>query len=1615
MANLSKYELAEDRYNTLITGGLTAREALVYMINNISLYIILQNIDSPQDRNLMNVQLANVMWYTKNVFMDGQTLQDILKFDTTNTIDPLYGQLVWDADNQTLAIGLNDGVILQSGQELLRIVKNNTASAITNGTVVKMVGSVGNSGRITVEPSTGLFDEAPKVFGIATHDIEANSDGFITVFGNVRGINTTGSTSGETWLDGDLLYLMPNDSGKLTKNVPLDTQIKMQVAKVVKAHTNGTLDVFVTPINENAVAASSKKLATARKINNVNFDGTADINIEARLATAIASAATTTIGTIGNGDTIHITGTTTITSLGVSQTGVTRNVVFDGALTLTYNATSLILPTSANIVTAAGDSAVFVCENGASGYWRCVDYTRRTGVPLTLGSLSTTGSAATLTTTRNVTLNGDVTGTGTFNGSADLTITATIAANSVALGTDTTGNYVAGNTAGVGITVTGTAGEGWSPTISLADVGTAGTYTKVTTNGKGQVTSGGALIAADIPDLDASKITSGIISADRLPSFVDDVLEFTNLAAFPATGETGKIYVALDTNKQYRWSGTVYVYITSGAVDSVNGMTGVVNVTAISGNSGTATALQTTRTFSATGDVTATAQNFNGSANVVLPLVLANSGVTAGSYAKVTVDAKGRVTAGLAPTMEDIPDAAFKKSARVATTANLVATYASNVLTMSAVGVTTIDGITIALNDRILIKDQTTQIQNGIYRVSTLGTASVATVFTRALDADTSSELAGSIINVDTGTANGGFAFTNNFKTNDIIGTNAVIFYKLVFENGTWNIAINGNAGTATALATGRTIGMTGDVTWTSASFNGSGNVTGTSTLATISDSGTGTFKKITTNTKGLVTGTQAVSQADITGLLGTGSITNAMIANTAVTNLSGKNTGDQTITLTGDITGSGTGSFAATLSNSGVTAGTYSKVTVDAKGRITGGSTPTMEDIPDATFKRSVRAATTANITLSATQTIDGIVLAVGDRVLVKDQTTTSQNGIYVVAAGAWTRALDADTASKIASALVAVDSGTVNGGKLFDNDFRTTDTLGTTAMLWAFNLDSGSLSSTTPLVAGTAAIGTGTTVARADHVHPAQTAITGNAGTATTLQTARTISGVSFNGSANIEIEDRLGTAIASAATTTIGTRGLGDYIHITGVATITSLGTAAAAGIRRTLIFDGALTLTHNATSLICPGAANIVTVAGTVIEVVAETTANWRVVSITHPSLSMAELGYLDGVTSAIQTQLNAKAALASPALTGTPTAPTAAVGTNTTQVATTAFVNAEIANDAVPRVASTDNAIVRFNGITGDVQDSGITIDDNGNIGGGTQSFNGFGGSGFKNYIINGNFDVWQRGITATISGNTYLVDRFYGWHSNGGTLGRAMGAIGFYNSLKVAGSSSGMATVGQRIEDINSIKLGTDGNTKVTISMYIKSNVASSGYIKLLIPTDANNFTTVTLAKSSAISITTGWTKVSATFDLDFTYWVGIDVYLQCDICTDLYTTGWQVEKGSVATPFENRPYGLELSLCQRYFQAWRHIGGAQTISTTQLQFTLESLKNMRVPPTLTSLASGSGSGAIFSMYGSSASETYFPTNCCVTSGEGIITVTLSGLIAGVSSVSIVGTASAEL
>lgn len=102
--------------------------------------------------------------------------------------------------------------------------------------------------------------------------------------------------------------------------------------------------------------------------------------------------------------------------------------------------------------------------------------------------------------------------------------------------------------------------------------------------------------------------------------------------------------------------------------------------------------------------------------------------------------------------------------------------------------------------------------------------------------------------------------------------------------------------------------------------------------------------------------------------------------------------------------------------------------------------------------WKQSVRAATTANITLSGAQTIDGVSVIAGDRVLVKNQTTQTENGIYVCAAGSWSRATDADTNAELtANTAVFVNEGTT----LADTGWTVTNngaiTIGSTNIAWS------------------------------------------------------------------------------------------------------------------------------------------------------------------------------------------------------------------------------------------------------------------------------------------------------------------------------------------------------------------------------------------------------------------------------------------------------------------------------------------------------------------------------------------------------------------------------------
>lgn len=105
-------------------------------------------------------------------------------------------------------------------------------------------------------------------------------------------------------------------------------------------------------------------------------------------------------------------------------------------------------------------------------------------------------------------------------------------------------------------------------------------------------------------------------------------------------------------------------------------------------------------------------------------------------------------------------------------------------------------------------------------------------------------------------------------------------------------------------------------------------------------------------------------------------------------------------------------------------------------------------DSIAGLSWKAPVRAATTADITLSGEQTIDGVAIVAGDRVLVKDQTAGEQNGIYVAAVGAWSRSTDANTSNEIRQAAVLVEEGTANADKGFSLQTNTPFVLNTTPL---------------------------------------------------------------------------------------------------------------------------------------------------------------------------------------------------------------------------------------------------------------------------------------------------------------------------------------------------------------------------------------------------------------------------------------------------------------------------------------------------------------------------------------------------------------------------------------
>jgi hypothetical protein len=159
-----------------------------------------------------------------------------------------------------------------------------------------------------------------------------------------------------------------------------------------------------------------------------------------------------------------------------------------------------------------------------------------------------------------------------------------------------------------------------------------------------------------------------------------------------------------------------------------------------------------------------------------------------------------------------------------------------------------------------------------------------------------------------------------------------------------------------------------------------------------------------------------------------------------------------------------------------------------------TSGTVATTADITAAfegkKFKDPVYVATTANITLSGEQTIDGFLTS-ASRVLVKDQGTPSQNGIYVSAAGAWSRSSDANAWDELTTAVVAVEKGTLYEDTVWICISDSGGTLGSSAIAWEQRAGSGAVDLTSDVTGvlpiGSGGTGSGTALGGYDALSPA------------------------------------------------------------------------------------------------------------------------------------------------------------------------------------------------------------------------------------------------------------------------------------------------------------------------------------------------------------------------------------------------------------------------------------------------------------------------------------------------------------------------------------------------
>jgi len=255
-------------------------------------------------------------------------------------------------------------------------------------------------------------------------------------------------------------------------------------------------------------------------------------------------------------------------------------------------------------------------------------------------------------------------------------------------------------------------------------------------------------------------------------------------------------------------------------------------------------------------------------------------------------------------------------------------------------------------------------------------------------------------------------------------------------------------------------------------------------------------------------------------------------------------------------------------------------------------------------------------------------------------------------------------------------------------------------------------------------------------------------------------------------------------------------------------------------------------------------------------------------------------------------------------------------------------------------------------------------------------------AGARNLIINGNFDVWQRGTSFSNVNGVYTADRML-VTSGGGTTGDTVSQQSFtagqtdvpgeptYFLRYAMGGTSSNKVMHHRIEDVR-----TGAGQTVTLSFYAKASTGHTSTIEMAQVFGSGGSSQVTLPAQN-YTMTTSWQKFTFTITLPSISGktIGTSSYVYVSFIRSLSASGvsidiaqMQLELGSQATPFEHRSFGEELSLCERYFTSLLTSGSGYNmflhpidLSNNYRRATLRWPTKMRTSPTVSITGSAFG------------------------------------------------------